>query len=220
MIKYLNSQKYSECQLVTAINACLFLGEPGVDPESEEYERLVDLTCGRIGACIGIEKAWGHLRLKAKQMPCNIASIKASLRRGRPVGISMKMHDYGGFHDVLATDIIETKNDYLLQVHNVKSNYIHIDKKNRLSWKSNLKSMRRYHPNMRSFHSFYVDPWRKYGAIRDIIPFADKDSWFSKKRRELGGKTPLQMCIDYENHEAVEVLAFRDFLKEKSKKDG
>jgi len=63
--KYLNSQKYSECQIITALNAYYHLtGKVYCQQDSQEYEDLVDSCCARIGAAIGIEKIHRKLGLR------------------------------------------------------------------------------------------------------------------------------------------------------------
>ena len=63
--KYLNGQKYSECQLITALNAYYYLtGKIYCKQDSQEYEDLVDSCCARIGAAIGIEKVHRKFGLK------------------------------------------------------------------------------------------------------------------------------------------------------------
>lgn len=52
---YINSQKYSECQLVTAINATIYLNETSILSHSIEYERLIDLVGARHGSAVNIE---------------------------------------------------------------------------------------------------------------------------------------------------------------------
>jgi hypothetical protein len=55
--KYLNSQKYSECQLITALNAYYYLtGKVYCTQDSPRYEELVDLSGTRHGTAINIEK--------------------------------------------------------------------------------------------------------------------------------------------------------------------
>ena len=61
--KYLNKQLYSECQLVSAINAYYFLTGKTIKQNSQEYEDLVDLVRAREGSAICIEKAHKKLGL-------------------------------------------------------------------------------------------------------------------------------------------------------------
>jgi len=63
--KYINNNKYSECQLITALNAYYCLtGKVYCKQDSQEYEDLVDLVGARHGAAIDIEKAWKKLGIE------------------------------------------------------------------------------------------------------------------------------------------------------------
>lgn len=88
------SQRYCACELIAAINARIFLG--GRDIAEEYFERLVDETCGRVGACIGVEKAYPELGLSFKCGPTSLRWIKRNL----PVEIGIFDPKYG-FHAVL-----------------------------------------------------------------------------------------------------------------------
>jgi len=61
--KYLNKQLYSECQLVTAINAYYFFTGKTIKQDSKEYGDLVDLCGARHGSAICIEKVHKKLGL-------------------------------------------------------------------------------------------------------------------------------------------------------------
>jgi len=63
---YHNTQKYNECQLITAINAYHFLTGKIIKSDSKRYESLVDLCGARHGAAICIEKVHKKLNLKIK----------------------------------------------------------------------------------------------------------------------------------------------------------
>lgn len=99
--KYLNSQKYSECQLVTALNAYYHLtGKVYCKQDSQEYEDLVDGCCARNGAAIGIEKTHKQLGLRTVgYSPFLFPSFKTQwLRKDalarRKKGIFPKKHYY------------------------------------------------------------------------------------------------------------------------------
>jgi len=59
--KYHNKQNYSDCQLISAVNAYYYLTGKVIPLESKRYEKMVDLVCARNGAAISIKKA--HKRL-------------------------------------------------------------------------------------------------------------------------------------------------------------
>ncbi len=103
-MKLLDTQKYSECQLVALINAATYLGEPAVDPDSEEYERLVDLVRARCGSAINTSHAVDYLRLvEQKISPITLDNVRAKVMEGRPVAIVI-WNLVVGFHAVLLTD--------------------------------------------------------------------------------------------------------------------
>ena len=102
-MKLLNTQKYSECQLVAVINAATFLGEPRVDPDSEEYERLVDLVGARNGSALKISAAVTYLRLIQNDIiPVTLEEVRMNLLRGNPVQVAIQ-HPALGFHSILLT---------------------------------------------------------------------------------------------------------------------
>lgn len=102
--KMLNSQKYSECQLVAIINAATYLGEKPVDPDSEEYERLVDLVGARHGSAIHVRSAVSYLRLVMHEIdPVSINDVRLKVVGGYPVSVTIWHHGVG-FHSTLLTD--------------------------------------------------------------------------------------------------------------------
>jgi len=97
---YQNEQKYSECQLVVALNASYCLGEPFISPNSEEYERLVDLTGGRCGSCINVEKAYDYLRLKYIDVKPEWNSIYFAMDKNLPISVGVNT-DKHGLHNIV-----------------------------------------------------------------------------------------------------------------------
>lgn len=103
-MKLLDTQKYSECQLVAIINAASYLGEPAVDPDSEEYERLVDLVGARYGSAINTSHAVKYLRLVEQNIsPVTLNGVRMKVMEGHPVAIVI-WNRVVGFHAVLLTD--------------------------------------------------------------------------------------------------------------------
>jgi len=94
-----------ECQLVSALNASYRLGEPNIRMGSGEYERLVDWTAGRCGACIGIEKVYEYLKIKHYDMKPDWDRhlLEDMLDLGFPVQISVWTQKTGG-HSVCVVD--------------------------------------------------------------------------------------------------------------------
>ena len=93
-----NSQKYSECQLVTALNAYYFLTGKIIKQDSKRYENLVDLCFARYGAAININKVHKKLGLKITK---HYISLPNKVRL--PLEISVWHKSYG-FHSVLIVD--------------------------------------------------------------------------------------------------------------------
>ena len=100
MKKYINKQKYAECQLITVLNAAMYLDDIYIDPESDEYERLVDLVGARHGSAIQINKAIDYLDLDYDFIPKHFNSVKKELKNNRPVEIGIWCLGYG-FHSCL-----------------------------------------------------------------------------------------------------------------------
>lgn len=105
---YINSQRYSECQLVSAINAAIYLNEVPVLQHSIEYERLVDLASTRHGGAIHIDLAHKYLRIIPKEIDVTLENIKKYLNTsitnsGNPIEIGIYHKKYGT-HSVLIID--------------------------------------------------------------------------------------------------------------------
>ena len=104
--EFLNSQKYSECQIVSAINAARYFGKAkDVTPSSPIYGHLVDLGRARHGAAIHscmpeVIKCLGLDRHSIKQSKQN---MKKALLALHPVSFTVWSIHYG-FHDVLIVD--------------------------------------------------------------------------------------------------------------------
>ena len=96
---YLKSQKYSECQLVTVLNARYYLTGEVIKQDSQEYEDLVELCGARYGSAICIEKVYERLNLVIKKHHFGLIEDGADL----PIDISI-WHKAYGFHSVCAVD--------------------------------------------------------------------------------------------------------------------
>lgn len=104
MPRYLNSQDYYECQFITAINAAVYFGQPGIMQYSVEYERWVDfLTGARDEGILNINPAVKYLGLGYKRVPVTPSGIMKSLDNGHPVELAFhsKLH---GIHSALAIE--------------------------------------------------------------------------------------------------------------------
>lgn len=60
---YHNTQKYSECQLVSVVNALYCLTGTRIGQDSKRYEKLVDLCKARHGSAIDIEAVHHKLNI-------------------------------------------------------------------------------------------------------------------------------------------------------------
>ena len=101
--KYHNKNKYSECQLITALNACYYLTGRYVSQSSKEYEELVDLCGVRHGSAVNIEKAWKRLNIEVKNVYLSSLSWWEENNPPLPLEI-MIWHKAHGYHSVLAVD--------------------------------------------------------------------------------------------------------------------
>ena len=64
---FINKNKYSECQLITALNAYYYLTGKHIKQDSVRYEEFVDLVNARHGAAIKIKRIWDILGLTVLQ---------------------------------------------------------------------------------------------------------------------------------------------------------
>lgn len=101
--KYHSKNLYSECQLVTALNANYYLTGEYINQDSEEYEKLVDLCLSRHGSAICIEKVWDKLNIEVKNMYSYMPNYDNEDDPPLPLEI-MVWHKIYGFHSVLAVD--------------------------------------------------------------------------------------------------------------------
>ena len=99
-------QKYAACQLITAINARIYLG--GKDVSDEQFETLVDLVKCRYGGAIEIKKSYPILGLEYEDGLCRLPWIEANL----PIDLTVHSPRFG-FHSVLVTEVFYYNNGYL-----------------------------------------------------------------------------------------------------------
>lgn len=130
------NQKYWDCQLITSINAYRYLTGKRIDQNTEEYERLVDLTKCRYGGALEIEKADEYFNLKTFYVPATLAEIKFYLDIGHPLGMSL--FSQCGYHEVLIVGYTNKK----IQVLNLPET----DKCGNITWKKLSKMKRKNCP--------------------------------------------------------------------------
>ncbi len=100
--KYINKNKYSECQLITSLNAYYYLtGKQYCKPDSQKYEDLVDLVCARVGAAIDIEKVNKILGIEIIWEGINLLHFGDNIPL--PMEFSAWAKGYG-FHSTLIVD--------------------------------------------------------------------------------------------------------------------
>jgi hypothetical protein len=99
MPKYLDSQKYYECVLVSAINASIYYGKKAISQDSQEYEFLVDLSKSRYGSAIEIDKVYEYLGLRRVKMELSWKNIIRNIDR-KLIEVSV-WHLSVGYHAVL-----------------------------------------------------------------------------------------------------------------------
>jgi len=108
--KYINQNKYSECQLITALNAYYCLtGKVYCKQDSREYEDLVDLVGARHGAAICVEKAYKILGIEIVWQGIDLSDFGDSIPL--PVEYSVWSNGYG-FHSTLIVDHVKKCNAY------------------------------------------------------------------------------------------------------------
>lgn len=157
-IKYQNEQKYSECSLVVALNAAYSLGEKEISLNSEEYERLVDLTGARHGSCIDVTKAYEYLRLEYVDVKPEWNSIWFSMNKNLPISVGVNIKPYG-LHNIVIVKIKSNneKGRYDLKIPNLKR---YTNKKMWIHWYDFEKMIdvrNNIGPNFEFFRIFYIN---------------------------------------------------------------
>ena len=114
-----NSQSYSECQLVSALNAASYLEIIKTFPQGDEYEELVDLALARDGAAITLNKVYRQLKLEYFDVNPIWNNILFYLRKHKwPIGVNVESSKYG-FHNVLVIDTKYDDNCWWVQIPNL-----------------------------------------------------------------------------------------------------
>ena len=108
--KYIHKNKYSECQLITALNAYYCLtGKQYCKQDSQEYEDLVDLVCARNGAAIQIKKVWDILGIETIWGGISLSDLGSEIRL--PIEFSVWAKGWG-FHSTLIVDYVKKCDAY------------------------------------------------------------------------------------------------------------
>jgi hypothetical protein len=158
MNQFQNYQKYSECQLVATLNASYMLGRPFIDPDSNEYEMLVDLTCARYGSCVCIEKVYEYLSLKYIDVKQELNSITTSVNMNLPISVNVYQYKkLYGLHNVIIVEMKYNaeKENYDLKIPNYRK---FTDKNMWINWndlKKLLCTLDNIGPSYGFFRMFY-----------------------------------------------------------------
>jgi len=96
-----NNQEGADCQLVTALNASIFLHKKVlVKPKSKRYKELLKMTGCVAGPCNSVEKSWESLKIKESNKYATFDEIDWS---DLPLELKTWDHHYGT-HSVLVID--------------------------------------------------------------------------------------------------------------------
>lgn len=109
-IPFINSQKYADCQLITAVNCYMYLTGKVIKGDSKQYESMVNLVGARHGGAISIEKAHKRLGIQIINHFHNDYDFhKSRFREGKVQSIPLPMevsiyHKKYGKHSVAIVD--------------------------------------------------------------------------------------------------------------------
>lgn len=127
--KYINNQKWCDCQLITLLNACIFYNKIKIKPYSKKYNILAEITGSVHGSCLNKNVAYDMLGVSFENGKMDFNWIKNNL----PVEFSVFCHR--GYHSVLA---VKVKNDKI-QLANYYRNKLYS-----ISWNSLIKMQNRH----------------------------------------------------------------------------
>lgn len=117
MKPYLDSQLYSECQLVALLNAWVFWGVSIPEPGSKQYEILVDCVRARYGSATSIEEAFLTLKIKPRRLPLRKDLVEKLFGQGVPVAVPV-WYPETGFHICLIVNVCRIDGKINIQVAN------------------------------------------------------------------------------------------------------
>jgi len=186
---YLNSQKYLECQLVTIINAAIHLGEQPVSPDSEEYERIVDIGCARYGAAIRPEYVMDYLRIEAFNTDPCWENLQRNIYAGFPVEYGVH-HPKVGFHSVLVIGCTEYDKKRV-RVANLSQD---TDAKMWMDW-DKFKELWYFISNWEARYFRLKTERELFYMQKCMSRLGYPPSWFHSSHRGLKGKTPITLLM-------------------------
>jgi len=185
---YINSQKYAECQLVTLINAAIHLGEASISPNSEEYERLVDISLARYGAAIRAEYAMDYLRLECINTDPGWETMTKSIDDGYPVEYGI-WHAGVGFHSVLVVGYTAFRSKPQVRVANFSSA---TDEHMWMDW-DEFKPCWHFLSNWEARY-YRLNKEREYQLMqKKMAVMGYPNSWFHHKHKKFGGVSPAEL---------------------------
>ena len=120
MPEYIETQKYSDCQLVAAQNAAIHLKLPLI-PEGE-YEAMVDAIRARHGAALNMKPVFERLGIVPLMMPLSINVVKAFLTIGIPICFNVHSLEYGN-HTIAAVEFKAVGRGYRVLTLNFNRDY-------------------------------------------------------------------------------------------------
>ena len=158
-IRYQDSQLYSECQLISVLNAAYFLGEKTVN--KEEYDRLIDMVGARYGSAISIERSYKYLRVEFIDIKPDIDMMRNAIGQGYPIGFGVWTQKHG-LHSVTAIEVEHdnSRGYYKFRVPNLKpytdkNMWIH---QNDLKELIKVGTKENIGPTTGYFRAFFIDP--------------------------------------------------------------
>lgn len=176
--KYIQHNKTCrDCQLVTALNAyCYLTGEQWCQQNSNEYERLLDLTKCRHGAAICIENAHKELGIEIIWSGISLYDVKLYSTDGSlilPMEWNTWSYEYG-FHSNL---IVDQNKDKVRVTNFSKVNPAGWTLERDMPKYENFSVVREY--NLFRLFGIQGDPWNK--EIKKMW-LNEKQQWFIMMR--------------------------------------
>ena len=109
---YIQKNKYSECMLISTLNAYYYFTGKCIKQDSKKYENFVDLCKGRHGSAFHIEKVRKKLGLKVLWEGISLLDLpKKMFHKKIPLPMEFCVWEkHYGFHSTLIVDH-ETKTD-------------------------------------------------------------------------------------------------------------
>jgi len=109
-MQYLNQNSrigefFADCQLVTAVNAYMYLYKKQLSQECPFYEELRILTKCLAGSCICVEKAWRKLGI-AEDKRFKVEELEKFLKPNCFIE-AVVWHKYHGFHSTAIIDYVK-----------------------------------------------------------------------------------------------------------------